>query len=62
MADSQAAGSAGNVFDDAAETSLADALASDEFKATAGADDLGVDRVLFGWGEVAEVAPGYGST
>ena len=48
----------GNVFDDAAETSLADALASDEFKATAGADDLGVDRVLFGWGEVAEVAPG----
>jgi cytochrome c553 len=48
----------GNLFDDPAEASLGDALVSDEFKASAGPEDLGVERVLHGWGPVADVAPG----
>lgn len=46
----------GNLFDDPAGTRLADAIVSDEFKATADPNDLGIDRVLQGWGAIATVA------
>ncbi|MGE0609375.1 MAG: DUF1553 domain-containing protein [Pirellulales bacterium] len=39
----------GNLFDDPADTTLADAIASDEFKAVAEPYDLGVERVVQGW-------------
>lgn len=48
----------GNLFDDDRNTSLAAALASDPFKSTANQSSLGVDRVVFGWGKVAQIAPG----
>lgn len=48
----------GNLFDDVAETSLGDALDSDEFRAAADATDLGVDRVVQGWGTETEIASG----
>ncbi|GAB4134877.1 MAG: hypothetical protein Tsb009_00440 [Planctomycetaceae bacterium] len=47
----------GNLFDDDAAVSLKVALASDRFKAAASPNSLGVDRVLFGWGHTAEIAP-----
>ncbi len=48
----------GNLFDDSAGTSLASAAASDQFKAAASNNSLGVDRVTFGWGTTTEIAPG----
>jgi mono/diheme cytochrome c family protein/cytochrome c553 len=48
----------GNLFDDVAETSLGDAIDSDQFKAAADATDLGVDRVVQGWGTETEIASG----
>lgn len=48
----------GNLFDDVAETSLGDAIDSDQFKAAADATDLGVDRVIQGWGTEADIAGG----
>lgn len=48
----------GNLFDDVAETSLGDALDSDQFGGTADATDLGVDRVVQGWGTETEIAGG----
>ncbi|MDP6444675.1 MAG: DUF1553 domain-containing protein [Pirellulaceae bacterium] len=48
----------GNLFDDGKQTSLEAALVSDKNFATAGSDDLGVQRVVQGWGESAEIAPG----
>ena len=48
----------GNLFDDVAETSLGDALDSDQFGGTADATDLGVDRVVQGWGTESEIAGG----
>lgn len=48
----------GNLFDDVAETSLGDALDTDQFGGTADATDLGVDRVVQGWGTEAEIAGG----
>jgi mono/diheme cytochrome c family protein len=48
----------GNLFDDVAETSLGDAVDSDQFKAAADATDLGVDRVVQGWGTQTEIASG----
>ncbi|MDA1161933.1 MAG: PSD1 and planctomycete cytochrome C domain-containing protein [Planctomycetota bacterium] len=47
----------GNLFDDSASVSLAAALATDKFKATASADRLGVDHVAYGWGTETRVAP-----
>ncbi len=48
----------GNLFDDVAETSLGDALDSDQFGGAADATDLGVDRVVQGWGTDTEIASG----
>lgn len=48
----------GNLFDDVAETSLGDAIDSDQFKAAADATDLGVDRVIQGWGTETDIASG----
>ncbi|MES2788252.1 MAG: PSD1 and planctomycete cytochrome C domain-containing protein [Planctomycetota bacterium] len=48
----------GNLFDDVGETSLGDAIDSDEFKGAADATDLGVDRVVQGWGTETEIAGG----
>ena len=48
----------GNLFDDVAEVSLGDAIDSDDFKAAADATDLGVDRVVQGWGTETEIAGG----
>ncbi len=48
----------GNLFDDSAETSLGDALATDSYKADAQSNDLAVDRVQHGWAGVGEVSPG----
>jgi hypothetical protein len=51
--------SLGNLFDDDADVALGDALASNEFKATAEEGDLAVGKVLHGWGSVADVATGF---
>jgi mono/diheme cytochrome c family protein len=48
----------GNLFDDAKGVSLSSALASDKFKAAASEKSLGVDRVVQGWGNRTDVAPG----
>lgn len=48
----------GNLFDDSANVDLNVALTSDRFKAVASPDSLGVDRILFGWGDHAEIAEG----
>lgn len=48
----------GNLFDDVAEASLGDAIDTDDFKAAADATDLGVDRVVQGWGTETELAGG----
>lgn len=48
----------GNLFDDVSEVPLGDALDTDQFAAAADATDLGVDRVLQGWGSIAEIAGG----
>ncbi len=48
----------GNLFDDKKGTPLRSALASDPFRSKATPASLGVDRVLHGWGEVAEIAEG----
>ncbi len=48
----------GNLFDDAAGTSLSTALASDVFKATAKEGNLGIARVAQGWGHQTSIAAG----
>ncbi len=48
----------GNLFDDAKGSSLANAVASDTFKASATESSLGVARVAQGWGQSTTIAPG----
>ena len=48
----------GNLFDDKTGTSLDAAVSSDRFKSVADAGSLGVDRINYGWGNVAEISKG----
>lgn len=48
----------GNLFDDAKGASLANALASDTFRAAANESNLGVARVAQGWGQSTSIATG----
>lgn len=48
----------GNLFDDTSTTTLDAAIGSDKFKADASPDNLGIDRIVQGWGTVTSIAEG----
>ncbi len=47
----------GNLFDDARDVSLAEAMRTDTFGAAPDADDLGIERVQYGGAALQEIAP-----
>ncbi|MBS0206385.1 MAG: DUF1553 domain-containing protein [Planctomycetes bacterium] len=46
----------GNLFDDSAEVSLQSAISTDKFGAAASNKNLGIDRVVQGWGNQTQIA------
>ncbi|MBI1323480.1 DUF1553 domain-containing protein [bacterium] len=48
----------GNLFGDRKDATLASAVGSDRFLAVATKESLGVQQILQGWGDTAQIAPG----
>ncbi len=48
----------GNLFSDRKDATLSSAIGSDRFLAVATKESLGVQQLLQGWGETAQIAPG----